>query len=76
MVEEAASAVDPKKRTELYAKAEGVLGVDEALIIPIYRKIAYCTDVEFPDDVLNRRRRANRTGKNQGVYGTGSIPPG
>jgi len=52
LVEEVASEVDPKKRTELYAKAEGVLGVDEALIIPIYRKIVYCTDVEFPDDVL------------------------
>jgi len=47
LVEEVASEVDPKKRTELYAKAEGVLDVDEALIIPIYRKITYCTDVEF-----------------------------
>jgi len=35
-----ASEVDPKKRTELCAKAKEVLGVDEALIIPIYRKIA------------------------------------
>jgi oligopeptide transport system substrate-binding protein len=36
LVEQAAAEPDPAKRTELYAKAEKILCVDEAAIIPVY----------------------------------------
>ena len=36
LTEEAAAAADPAKRKELYAKAEKILCVDEAAIIPVY----------------------------------------
>jgi oligopeptide transport system substrate-binding protein len=54
LVEQAAAESDPAKRKELYFKAEKILCVDEAGIIPIY----YYTTVNITKPYVTRTYQA------------------